>query len=242
MKIMLRHIDERKALLRTIIPKLHICRVAGSKARIGGLNWAEYFATNPEDAQSLGYFSDKKKWNANNVVAKYLMRTEGVRPGSNGYTPPPSLTGTLLEDVNERKQLLMEIYPQLTVTPNGQKSWMGWFATHPEHSKALGYDQLRTRPKIWAANLRITQQERFQRESLVPQTPLVSTPDSIAEGIKVLEQKADIIAEMQRKAEVKELREKLRECEQRIELLKAEKTEAALIIFDLNVQLRRGSK
>lgn len=244
-------INERKDILRSIIPQLHLSTDNFGGKRRGGLNWKGFFDAHPLEAERLGYNEPNAGkggtiWAANNVLARSLMDKEGIEPSKNGITPTPAFPakGGLLEDPTERRNLLLRIFNDVP-KEQGIIKWRKYFAEHPAESIALGYDQIRTQPKLWAANLRMTQQRVFQREARewryqVPVTPPV--PAYTVETVEPDDAARQVAARLTKlEFDNKHLRDQLKECEQRIELLKAEKTEAALIIFDLNVQLRRSA-
>jgi hypothetical protein len=235
---MLKDIAERKALLRQIIPKLKIGQEATAKGRIGGLNWAEYFQLHPDEGQALGYGIDKQQWNANNVVGRYLIKTEGIRP-SGAPATPANIGSSLLKASAERKALLRQIIPDVPKHPaTGQLSWRAYFETHPDHATALGYDIVKSKPKIWAANLRMTQQKKLRTltESKIKSNGLapykVETPNIVESDAFVK------LAELE--ANNRDLKAHIRKIESELVGLKAEMDEARTITFELLVQLKRA--
>lgn len=240
--IMLRDISERKVVLRRIIPQLHIIRQASGRSRVGGLNWNKYFQQHPDDAALLGYGTDKQMWNANNVVGRYLMRTEGVQPGSNGTAmrmEPIVTTGVLLTGLEERRALLAKIIPHVNRNEGkhgqGQLAWFAYFKEHPDDATALGYDIRERRPKVWAANLRMTQNKEFEdikqgKGPLLPYKVETLEPDTAA---KELAHKLQ--AQQDR---IKQLVEELRESEAKLDECRSQLNKAKEIVFDLTMQIR----
>lgn len=194
------------------------------------LDWAKYFATHPFDAPLLGYdIRDKNPqlWNRNNVLARDLLDRGMVpTPQSNGAPPPPAPKGELLKKTEDRRALLHKIVPLLEKSSTGQQSWKTYFADHPEEAHALGYDLIQTNHKIWAANLRISQQRTFRREAQENNPVAADKPDTYDIQLRELETRN------------RELKEQLRESETKLAECRALLNVSKEIVFDLTVQLR----
>lgn len=219
---------ERKALLTTIVPQLETWRGGSS------FDWGKYFESHPEESSKLAYAikhtkHGKRIWDANNVMARAMVR---VRLGK-----PPKVSTKL--DKHARKELLQKIISEAPRTGGRWGKivqWKDYFRDHPEDAAALGYGT-----HGWNRNQAMANKllKHSPSSRLKPYKVELPPADGLADGIKELEQKADIIAEMQRTAEVKELKAKVKDLEDRLTRLSREQTEAALIVLDLTMQLRQ---
>ena len=238
---MLTDINERKTLLRQIIPKLEVVRAPRSSGQLPGLSWNDYFANNPEHAELLGYNNkdkDTSLWNANNVVGRWLMNKEGIKPGkaSNGTSRTKGNSLSL----QDRKAVIKEIINDVPLTSarrgkGAQRDFRTYFDGHPEQAALLGYG---TNPRLWARNLRLTEKiDPRKNKALVPYT--VDT-QAIAQDVAELEQKAEVVRQVQLEAEVKHLKGQLKANEVILNQLRTEMDEARSITFELLIQLRRA--
>lgn len=233
------NLKERKEALMRIIPKVPVTNGRWGKK----LDWVKYFQANPFDAPLLGYDQRETKpelWNRNNVLGRNLINTGKIN--ANGI-PGVKIQATRHGDIEERKALLRRIMPLVPRSEaggrmNGSLNWKTYFAEHPEHAKALGYGD-KARPRIWAANLRMTQEPELRR--------LVEEPGALVpykvETIDTNEAAERVASELTTlKTQLRELRDQLREMETLNANCRAELDGAKDIIFELSMQLRDRKK
>jgi predicted RNase H-like nuclease (RuvC/YqgF family) len=155
----LKDINERKALLRRIIPQLRIVTDPVYGERKGGLSWREYFRSHPEEAELLGYNKKSSKgdgrksriWNANNVVGRYLMKTEGIKPGtdrSNGTHAPLNAYKAEINTDEAAKQVATELQEMqdeiksYKVELKNRLDIIDQLRTELDHAKQITFDLL----------------------------------------------------------------------------------------------------
>jgi len=147
---------------------------------------------------------------------------------------------TLLTDPGQRRTLLQQIsrnVPKSRTT--GQQSWKLYFEQNPTESVMLGYDQIKTNPKLWAANLRMTHQRNFKKEL---RNGDLHIPGFATEAPEMQKDIADLQeqAYQECKAENKNLREQIKSQQVKEDRLRAELIEAKDVTFELLIQLQRA--
>src|SRR6516164_7170616 len=88
-------LNERRALLRSIIPKVPVATKSGKTARKGGLMWEEYFKEHPDQAHLLGYDVRKTQtriWATNAQLYRWIVGK--VKSRYTGKLIPPKPFGS----------------------------------------------------------------------------------------------------------------------------------------------------